>query len=117
MPHPGAEGAPATAARLEASLADIAERWGTPAYVYFLPSVRERVSAVRSAFSGRMEISFALKSNPNPALLRSLIGVVDELEVSSLGELARALDAGWPAASARFTGPAKRDFELVGALD
>lgn len=116
MPRPAAERARSPSALVEDSLADIAERHGTPAYVYSLGHVRERVSALRAAFGGRLDVSFALKSNPNPILLRRLAGVVDELEVSSLGELTRALAAGWPAEAVRFTGPAKRDFELAGAL-
>lgn len=46
-----------------------AARFGTPAYVYFTSAIEERASALRAAFGGRFALSYAAKSNPNPALL------------------------------------------------
>ncbi|MGB5810535.1 MAG: hypothetical protein WBG86_08405 [Polyangiales bacterium] len=97
-------------------LAAIAETHGTPSYVYFLDEVQARVAALRSAFGARFEISYAVKSNPNPGLLARLAGVVDALDVSSGGELALAIEAGWAASKVSFTGPAKRAPELVAAV-
>ena len=73
------------------ALATIAARFGTPCFVYDEAMVHERVARVRDAFDGRFEISYAVKSNPNRAILRSLHGVVDRLDLSSGGELLLAV--------------------------
>lgn len=112
MPPRGAD----PLARLERAVAELALRHGTPCYVYSLPAVRARAAELRAAFPG-LELSFALKSNPNAVLAARLRELVDEVEVSSLGELRGALAAGWPAERTRFTGPAKRSEELEAALD
>jgi diaminopimelate decarboxylase len=101
---------------LNAILRGVARDCGTPCYVYFMDDVRERVERVRSAFGGRFRISFAVKSNPNPAILRRLRGVVDALDVSSAGEVLRAVDAGWDPARLSFTGPGKTHAELQAAV-
>lgn len=89
---------------------------GTPVYVYDLRRVAARAARLRSAFGGRLGLSFAVKANPNPTLLRALDGLVDGLDVSSGGELAQATAAGWDAGRISFTGPAKRDPEIRAAL-
>lgn len=98
-----------------AVLQSIAADMGTPAYVYFTERIAARINALRSAFGGRFEISYAMKCNPNPALLRWLRGRVNSIDVSSAGELRTALAAGWPAGQIGFTGPAKqlRDVQLA----
>jgi diaminopimelate decarboxylase len=88
---------------------------GTPCYAYLLDVVLERIGQVRAAFPG-FEISFAAKSNPNLALLRALVPVVDTLDASSIGEVDRALRAGFSPSRISFSGPAKRPFELERAV-
>lgn len=85
---------------------------GTPVYVYFLDRMLENIERVRRVFDGRFGISFAVKSNPNLELLRRLSRHMDTLDVSSGGELQRAIDAGHPAGKVTFSGPAKRRDEL-----
>lgn len=94
----------------------VAREFGTPCYVYFLDAVQARVAAVRAAFGGRFQLSYAVKSNPNPALVRRLRRVVESLDVSSGGEVRRALDCGWPASQLGFTGPGKTTAELRQAV-
>jgi len=102
---------------MQALLDAVARDVGTPCYVY-LPEVwQARIATLRSAFAGRFAISYAVKANPNPGILRRLRGQVDGLDVSSGGELARALDSGWDAARLSFTGPGKSTEELQYALD
>lgn len=97
-------------------LRTVARDYGTPCYVYFMDAVRERVERVRSAFGRRFRISYAVKSNPNPIILRRLRGVVDALDVSSAGEVVRAVDAGWDPARLSFTGPGKTQAELQASV-
>ncbi len=93
-------------------LAEAAAEFGTPSYVYFVDTAIERVRAVRDAFGGRFEISYAIKSNPNAKLLEALSPAVHTVDASSGGEVQRALAAGVAPARITFSGPAKRDFEL-----
>ncbi len=101
---------------MRAVLRQVADGFGTPCFVYFLDQVRERVASVRSAFGNRFQISYAVKSNPNPGILRRMRGIVDSLDVSSAGEIVRAVDAGWEPGAMGFTGPGKRREELEQAV-
>ena len=98
-------------------LREIAEKFGTPAYVYELDHIRARVASLKQALGGLFKISYAMKCNPNPTLVSKMQQIVDRLDVSSGGEVGRAIDAGWPAELMGFTGPGKRDAELQLAVD
>lgn len=98
------------------ALTQLAEQYGTPCFVYFVDDVRARVEALRGAFRGLLSISYAMKCNPNQALLAHMAGLVDTLDVSSRGELARAIAAGWEGRRISFTGPAKQRVCLERAL-
>ena len=93
-------------------LRQVATEHGTPCFVYFMDHVAQRISDLRSAFGGRFEVSYAMKCNPNPAILNWMESRVDTIDVSSRGELIAALRAGWDAARISFTGPAKTDRDL-----
>ncbi|PZQ47788.1 MAG: decarboxylase [Rhodovulum sulfidophilum] len=103
-------------AGLDATLAASAERFGTPQFLYLTPAIEARIAALRAAFGGRFALSYAVKANPNPALLGWLRGRIEFLDVSSIGEFHRGRSAGWAADRASFTGPAKRDAELRAAI-
>jgi diaminopimelate decarboxylase len=98
-------------------LAQIADRYGTPCFVYFMHDVQRRVDALRAAFDGMFEISYAMKCNPNAALLTRMCKLVDTLDVSSRGELARGVEAGFAPAQISFTGPAKQRLCLERSLE
>lgn len=97
-------------------LASAAARFGTPCFVYFAPAIERRIATLEAAFGRRFDLSFAAKSNPNPALLRRLEPLLPSLDISSIGEQRLALAAGWDAQRLSFTGPGKRDFELFEAI-
>ena len=98
-------------------LTDIVNRSGTPCFVYDFDQVRDRVAKLHDAFGGRFTISYAMKANPNPAILQRMRSCVPGLDVSSGGELQRALSLGWPPRDISFTGPAKRPAELSLAVE
>jgi diaminopimelate decarboxylase len=100
----------------DAVLADVASRFGTPCFVYFLDEVAARIEALRAAFGGRFKLSYAIKSNPNPALVGWMKARVPALDISSGGELHAALAAGWSGDRISFTGPGKRAWELEDAV-
>jgi diaminopimelate decarboxylase len=72
-----------------AALLAAAEAMGTPLYLYDLDAVQERLASLRSAFGSQFGISFAIKSNPNLALLNALAPLVDSFDVSSFAEVER----------------------------
>lgn len=104
-------------APVDEHLQNAARSFGTPSYVYLTSSIEERAQRLRNAFGGRFALSYAAKSNPNPALLHWLKDHVEFLDVSSIGELRLGLGAGWDASRASFTGPGKREFELREAIE
>jgi len=92
------------------------ERWTgeTPVFVYDAGIVAARVARFRAAFP-RVDLHYAIKANPLPALLDRIAPLVNGLDVASGGELEIAL-AVKPAAAISFAGPGKRDAELIGAI-
>jgi diaminopimelate decarboxylase len=101
---------------LDPLLEQAAERFGTPSYLYVLDRISSRLADLDRHFGHWFRLSYAVKANPNPALLSWLRGRVPYLDVSSIGEVRRALMAGWPASALSFTGPAKRRAELEEAI-
>jgi diaminopimelate decarboxylase len=99
-----------------AALLAAAETMGTPLYVYDLDAVQERLARLRSAFGSQFGISFAIKSNPNLALLNALAPLVDSFDVSSFAEVERAVAAGCEAERITFCGPGKRPEEVRRAV-
>ncbi|MET8144640.1 alanine racemase [Sphaerisporangium sp. NPDC005288] len=84
-----------------------------PAYVYDLAALDRHAAAVRAALRD-VELYYAVKANPDPALLRTLAPYADGFEVSSGGEVAHVRSV-LPQARLAFGGPGKTDAEL--ALD
>jgi diaminopimelate decarboxylase len=99
-----------------AALESLATAHGTPFFVYDADAVNARIRAVREAMSGRVEVYYAVKCNPNLALLRAVRTTADGLDISSGGELEQALAAGYEGRRLSFAGPAKTDAELVAAI-
>jgi diaminopimelate decarboxylase len=84
------------------------------AYVYDLAALRSRAATVRAALPHGTVLLYAVKANSHPAVVRTLAGACDGLEVASGGELNRAVAAG--ARRIAFGGPAKTDAELAAAV-
>lgn len=105
-----------TNADLDTALTAAADRFATPAYVYFADRIQQRLERLRDDFGPWFSLSFAVKSNPNPQLLKWLASRIDGVDVSSAGEFARVCAAGWGPERASFTGPAKRAAELDAAI-
>ncbi|MDY7089857.1 MAG: alanine racemase [Actinomycetota bacterium] len=85
------------------------------AYVYDTAALRERATLVRQNLPPAASLLYAVKANGHPAVLHTLAGLCDGLEVASGGELDLARTAG--ARRIVFGGPAKTDAELTAALD
>jgi diaminopimelate decarboxylase len=99
-----------------AELAELAERYGTPLYVYDLDEVELAHRRLVACLPQPHRLLYSLKANPLPALAERLARLGCGAEVSSARELKVALAAGFPARDILFTGPAKRSVDLDLAL-
>lgn len=98
-------------------LPQLAEKVGrTPFYAYDQRVIAERVALLRQHLPREVELHYAVKANPMPALVQRMAGLVDGLDVASAGELRVALASGIPARAISFAGPGKRPEELEEAL-
>jgi diaminopimelate decarboxylase len=97
-------------------MSSLAKEFGTPLYVYDADKLTQRFSDLDALFGAHFGVSFAVKSNPNVELLKLMLPHVSTFDVSSYTEVERALDAGCPAKRITFSGPAKRDAEIRGAI-
>lgn len=114
-PSPGAVSADGRVAGLDP--AELAARFGTPSYVYDLDVVTRQVAALRGALPDVFDLAYAVKANPNLAVLRHLGSLGLGADVASGGELRHTARAGVSADRVVFTGPGKRDEELVAAVE
>ncbi len=100
-----------------AALHELAERFGTPYFLYSADEIIRRIHLVRDSLQGLVQVFYAVKANPNLELLRRLCRVADGVDVSSAGELKQACLAGFDMATVSFAGPAKTSAELSTAIE
>ena len=99
---------------------ELAERFGTPAYVYAEDDVRERARSYLEAFRARtddFEVLFASKAAPFTAAYRLCAEEGLSVDVASGGELHMALRAGFDPARIHMHGNNKTAAELRYAID
>ena len=102
----------------DASLSELAERFGTPLYVYSERSIRDRFQALDTAYASVPHlICYAMKANDNLAITRMLGELGAGADVVSGGELFRARRAGIPANRIIFAGVGKTEPEIEQAID
>ena len=89
---------------------------GTPFLAYDRELISRRVALLRSELPEELELSYAVKANPMPAVVQHLSGEVDGLDVASAGEMLTALDTPMPADRVSFAGPGKTLGELRQAV-
>ncbi len=98
-------------------LSVLAARVGqTPFYAYDRAALRARVAHLRAALPQGIQLHYAMKANPMPAVVGLMAQLVDGIDVASAGELKVALDAGARPHEISFAGPGKRDVELRQAV-
>ncbi|MEV4201041.1 pyridoxal-dependent decarboxylase, exosortase A system-associated [Micromonospora globbae] len=95
----------------------LAERvGGTPFFAYDRRLLTERVALVRATLPDDVELGYAVKANPMPAVVQHLSGLVDAFDVASALEMRTALDTPMPADRVSFAGPGKTPAELTQAV-
>ena len=102
----------------DVSLAAIAQAVGTPAYVYSRATLARHARVFREALSAlpAVHLAYAVKANPNLAVLKVLAAEGFGADVVSVGEMERALAAGMPAQGIVFSGVGKTASEMARAL-
>ena len=88
----------------------------TPFFAYDRTLLTARVAAVRSLLPDRIQLSYAVKANPMPALVQHLSGLVDGFDVASGLELRTALDTPVPPARVSFAVGADLDTRRGGLV-
>lgn len=100
------------------SLARIADEIKTPFYCYSTATLERHYRVLSEAFAGTDHlICFAVKSNSNQAVLRTMARLGAGMDVVSEGELRRARAAGVPADKIIFAGVGKTPDELAYAVN
>ncbi len=99
------------------SLEVLAERFGTPLYVYDLDQIRHSVQEFQEAFRGvDLLLAYSVKANGNLAILNRLAEWGCGADIVSEGELYRARRAGMAADQIVFAGVAKTREEIRAGL-
>ena len=99
------------------SLRALAERHGTPLYVYSQETIANHFRRLDKALTALdHRICFAVKSNSNLALLRALAQLGAGFDIVSEGELRRVIAAGGDAKKCLFAGVGKTESEIEFAL-
>jgi diaminopimelate decarboxylase len=99
-------------------LAVIAERHGTPSYVYSRAALENHWRAFDDALARvPHRICYSVKANSNLGVLDVLARLGSGFDIVSIGELERVLAAGGDAAKVVFSGVGKREAEMRRALE
>ena len=99
------------------SYTELAERYGTPLYVYSQAALDQAFSAYQTAFAALNPlVCYAVKANGNLAVIRRFAELGSGFDIVSGGELARVLAAGGSAAKTIFSGVGKSAAEIEFAL-
>jgi diaminopimelate decarboxylase len=98
-------------------ISSIAERVGTPFYVYSHATLKQHFDAFDGAFSDVRHLTcYSMKSNSNKALLALFAGRGGGVDIVSGGELYRALNAGVDPGKIVFSGVGKSPADLEYAV-
>lgn len=100
------------------SLTSIAERFGTPTYVYSRAALSSAFKAYQNALQGRPAlVCYAVKANSNLGILSVFAKLGAGFDIVSGGELARVLAAGGSPYRVVFSGVGKSRDEMRQALE
>lgn len=101
----------------QTALSDLVRKHGTPLYVYSAGTLADHYQRLDQALAPLPhQICFAMKSNSNLAVLRTLADLGSGFDIVSAGELARVIAAGGDARKCVFAGVGKTEAEIAFAL-
>ncbi|PSB91553.1 diaminopimelate decarboxylase [Candidatus Pandoraea novymonadis] len=100
------------------SLSELAERFGTPLYIYSKAALTQAYDAYSNACKGKnATIHYAVKANSNLAVLSLFAELGAGFDIVSAGELSRVIAAGGNPNRVVFSGVGKHDDEMRYALE
>lgn len=102
----------------EVRLSELVKKFGTPLYVYSEATLTDHFTKLDQALAplDRL-ICFAMKSNSNLAVIRTLAGLGSGFDTVSAGEIQRVIAAGGDPRKCVFAGVGKTEEEIAYALD
>jgi len=101
----------------EVAVSEIAEKYGTPCFIYSRATLERHYRAYDEALKGISNmICFAVKANSNLAVLNVLARLGAGFDIVSAGELERVLAAGGDPSRVIFSGLGKAETEISQAL-
>ena len=102
----------------DVAITALAERYGTPLYVYSRATLERHWHAFDSALAGHAHlVCYAVKANSNLAVLNLLARLGSGFDIVSVGELQRVLQAGGKPSKTVFSGVGKQANEIETALE
>lgn len=101
---------------LDVDLTEVADRFGTPAYVYDLARVRVAHADLTAMLPEAASLYYSVKANPHPGIVGQLHALGAKAEVCSSGEIDAALAGGVAPDEILLTAPGKSDRTLAYAL-
>ena len=87
----------------------------TPFLAYDLGVVTERMADFERAFAGRVAVRYAVKCNPDPRVLDTVVAAGGGFEIASLGELLEVTALGVPASQVLYSNPVKPPGHIASA--
>jgi diaminopimelate decarboxylase len=95
----------------------LADKYGTPLYIYDFDAMAQRYNGLKEAFAGHKSlILYAVKANSNLSTISHFARLGSGADCVSIGEVKRALSAGMDRYKIVFSGVGKRDEEIEEAL-
>lgn len=85
-------------------------------YAYDKEVIAQQVERFRRFIPPRIKLHYAVKANPNAAVVNYMRSLVDGFDVASQKEMLLAMQSGMPVADISFAGPGKTDAELLSAI-
>ncbi len=102
----------------DVKIKSIAEKYGTPAYLYSKNTIIEKYKKYEQAFAKvRHNVCFALKANSNMKILELLASLGSGADIVSGGELYLALKAGFDPKKIVYASVGKTDAEIKSAIE
>lgn len=100
----------------EKKLLALTDNWQGPLYVYDLDLIEQRFVQMQSELKG-VRLFYAMKANSHPTILKLLKKLGAGIDVVSLGEIKRALEAGFESSDVVYSGVGKTKNEIINALE
>lgn len=94
----------------------LAQRYGTPFYVYDKAVMAENYNRLRESIFPGARLYYSMKANPALGVCQVFCGLGSGIEAASAGELYTALEAGFEPGRIIFTSPGKTRQEIEFAL-